>query len=137
MGKLLERLKDPVRSGVYRVERVDEVLDATKGSKLQLARISHAEKSELMKNIANALEFSDWFGHNWDALEDCLTDLSWRDASGYVLLFENAKRGDELGVLIDILRSSAEWWAGRGKPFFAVFVDPTRSLDLPELFRKA
>jgi len=137
MGKLLERLKDPVRSGVYRVERVDEVLDATKGSELQLARISHAEKSELMKNLAKALEFPDWFGQNWDALEDCLTDLSWRDAPGTVLLFENAKRGDELGVLIDILRSSAEWWAGRGKPFFAVFVDPAGSLQLPELFRQA
>ena len=137
MGKLLERLQDPARSGVYRVAGTEEVLDATKGSKLRLARISHAEKSQLMKNIAKALEFPDWFGHNWDALEDCLTDLSWRDAPGYVLLFENPKRGDELGVLIDVLRSSAEWWAGRGKPFFAVFVDPARSLELPELFRPA
>ena len=137
MGKLLERLKDPSRSGVYRVARADEVLDATKNSQLLQVRISLAEKSELMQNIAKALRFPEWFGHNWDALEDCLTDLSWNEAIGYVLLFENAKRGDELGVLIDILRSSAEWWAGRGKPFFAVFVDPARALDLPELFRQA
>jgi RNAse (barnase) inhibitor barstar len=137
MGKLLERLKDPTRSGVYRVAGTVEVLDATKDSKLLLARISHAEKSQLMENIAKALEFPDWFGHNWDALEDCLTDLSWRDAPGYVLLFDHARRGDELGVLIDILRSSAEWWAGRGKPFFAVFVDPGHALELPALFRPA
>ena len=137
MGKLLERLKDPSRSGVYRVARADEVLDATKNSELLQVRISHADKSELMQNIAEVLRFPDWFGHNWDALEDCLTDLSWNEAMGYVLLFEHAKRGDDLGVLIDILRSSAEWWAGRGKPFFAVFVDPVRELDLPELFRQA
>ena len=31
MGKLLQRLKDPSRSGVYRVARTDEVLDATRG----------------------------------------------------------------------------------------------------------
>ena len=137
MGKLLERLKDPSRSGVYRAAQADEVLDATRNSKLLVARIRYAEKAQLLKDIAAALGFPHWFGHNWDALEDCLTDLSWRDAAGYVLLFDDAKRSDELGVLIDILRSSAEWWAGRGKPFFAVFVDPARALDLPELFRQA
>ena len=137
MGKLLERLQDPVRSGVYRVMRPDEVLDAVKATGMAVAKVRFAAKEELLKNIAQALDFPDWFGHNWDALEDCLTDLSWRNAPGYVLLFENAKPGDELGVLLDILRSSAEWWAGRGKPFFAVFVDPQRALPLPDLFRQS
>ena len=31
-----------------------------------------------------ALGFPDWYGHNWDALADCLTDLSWMAADGYV-----------------------------------------------------
>jgi hypothetical protein len=136
-GKLIQRLQDPSRSGVYRVVRTDEVVDATRGSKLFLARIAYDEKEKLLKNIATALAFPDWFGHNWDALEDCLTDLSWHEAPGYVLLFENAKPGDDLGVLLDILRSSAEWWAGRSKPFFAVFVDPQRALPLPDLFRQS
>jgi hypothetical protein len=91
----------------------------------------------LLNNLASALGFPDWFGHNWDALEDCLTDLSWRDAPGYVLLIESPRPGDDLGILIDILRSSAEFWAGRGKPFFALFVDPARALPLPELFRQS
>jgi hypothetical protein len=136
-GKLIQRLQDPSRSGVYRVARADEVLDATRGSRLLVAKIPFAEKEKLLKNIAAALALPDWFGHNWDALEDCLTDLSWREAPGYVLLFEDAKPGDDLGVLLDILRSSAEWWAGRGKPFFAVLVDPERALPLPELFRQS
>ena len=136
-GKLIQRLQDPSRSGVYRVARADEVLDATRGSQLLVAKIAFAEKATLLKNIAAALGFPDWFGHGWDALEDCLTDLSWREAPGYVLLFENAKPGDDLGVLLDVLRSSAEWWAGRGKPFFAVLVDPERALPLPELFRQS
>lgn len=135
MGKLLQRLQDPARSGVYRVSRADEILDAVQGSKLLAVKIPFAEKEKLLRNIAAALGFPDWFGHNWDALEDCLTDLSWRDAAGYALLFENAKPGDDLGVLLDILRSSAEGWAARGKPFFAVFVDPARALPLPDLFR--
>ena len=137
MGKLIQRLKDASRSGVYRAPRSDEIADAVRGSGVFLARIAFADKEKLLKNIAQALDFPDWFGGNWDALEDCLTDLSWRDAEGYVLLFEEARPGDELGVLIDVLRTAAEHWTGRGKPFFAVFVNPERSLTLPELFRQA
>ena len=137
MGKLLDRLQDASRSGVYRAARVDEIEDAVQASKLRLVKIPYGEEKILLKNIAAALNFPDWFGGNWDALEDCLGDLSWSKAAGHVLLFEQAKAGDDLGVLTDVLRSSAEFWAGRGRPFFAVFIDPARTLALPELFRQA
>lgn len=137
MSKLLQRLQDPSRSGVYRATRVDEIADAVKDSKPLLVRIPYADKPQLLKNMASVLGFPDWFGHNWDALEDCLTDLSWREAPGYVLVIERAQPGDDLGVLVDILRSAAESWAGRGKPFFAVFIDPQRRLPLPDLFRQS
>jgi hypothetical protein len=136
MGKLLARLQDASRSGVYRAARADEIVDAVRGSALSFVRIPYAEKEALLKNLAAALEFPQWFGGNWDALEDCLSDLSWRKAAGHVLLFEQAKPGDDLGVLIDVLQSSAEFWAGRGKPFFAVFIDPARALSLPPLYRE-
>jgi RNAse (barnase) inhibitor barstar len=135
MGKLIERLQDASRSGVYRAPSVDVVVDAVRASGLDLAHIRFAEKAALLKNIATALAFPSWFGANWDALEDCLADLSWREAGGYVLLFEQAQAGDDFGVLADVLRSAAEYWAGRGKPFFAVFVDPAHRLPLPELYR--
>jgi hypothetical protein len=131
MGKLIKRLQDTSRSGVYRAARADEIIDALRGSELLLARIRFDDKEKLLKSIAAALQFPDWFGNNWDALEDCLSDLPGK---GYVLLFDEPKPGDDLGVLIDVLRSSAESWAARGKPFFAVFIDPSRALALPSLF---
>ena len=139
MGKLLERLRDPVRSGVYRVARPDEVLDAVEASGILVAKVRFAAKEQLLKNIARALSFPGWFGHNWDALEDCLSDLSWRerDAAGTILLFEQPRRDDDFGVLVDVLASSAQSWATRGKPFFALFVDPARTLPLPDLFRQS
>jgi hypothetical protein len=136
MSKLLQRLQDPKRSGVYRARRVDEILDATKGSGLDVVAIPLSGTTPLLKSIAAALEFPEWFGNNWDALEDCLSDLSWREAAGRVLLFEGAVGGDELGILLDVLRSCAQFWAGQGRSFFAVFVDPKRALDVPELFRE-
>src|SRR5215510_9162043 len=93
MGKLLQRLQDPARSGVYRVERADEVLDAARSGSPLVTSVSLAgvrDKSELLARLSRALRFPDWFGGNWDALEDCLTDLSWLKADGHVLLIEGA-----------------------------------------------
>ncbi len=139
MGKLLQRLKDPKRSGVYRSARVDEIADAVKGTNIEVVRIAADRKSSLMQAMAKALQFPGWFGANWDALEDCLTDLSWREASGRVLVFEGAPAlaADERGTLIDVLSSAAEFWREQGAPFFAVFIDPEHELELPELFRPA
>lgn len=137
MGKLLERLRDPSRSGVYRAARTDVIADAVRGSALDVAEIS-LSKEDLFKAFAAALEFPAWFGQNWDALEDCLGDLSWRAAEAHVLMLLHHDRlaKDDLGVLLDVLASSAEYWAARGKPFFAVFIDPRRLLELPDLYRE-
>jgi hypothetical protein len=138
MSKLLQRLSDASKSGVYRTARADEVLDATQGSGLQVARIGLAGasgKDALLERIARALAFPRWFGGNWDALEDCLSDLSWSEAAGHVLLIEGAAQlaADERGILTDILRSAAAYWTERKRPFFAVFVGGAP--PLPELFK--
>lgn len=137
MSKLLERLRDPVRSGVYRATAPDAIDDALRDSALDNAAIDLGG-GDALKAIARALRFPVWFGGNWDALEDCLGDLSWRPGDGHVLVLRNwqALPADELGVLIDVLRSSAEFWSGRGKPFFAVLIDPQARLALPPLHRE-
>lgn len=136
MGKLLQRLQDASRSGIYRMHGDAEVEDALRGSALALERVSlqgaHSKKAVLSR-LAQALEFPRWFGGNWDALADCLKDLSWREAEGYVLVLT----GQAPPELIDVLADSAEFWKAEGKPFFALFVDPDAKLALPELFRKA
>ncbi|HXU40729.1 MAG TPA: barstar family protein [Burkholderiales bacterium] len=133
MSKLLERLQDPVRSGVYRLTRSDAI-DEVMGSAAQI----DLKDGNALRAISQALRFPDWFGGNWDALEDCLGDLSWRPGNGHVLVFRNwqALTSDDLGVLIDVLRSSAESWSGRGRPFFAVLIDPQARLALPPLHRE-
>jgi hypothetical protein len=131
MSKLLQRLRDPQRSGVYRARDARAILDATRGSTLDVVRI---EAQEPLHAIARALEFPAWFGGNWDALEDSLGDLSWRKGEGHVLVFTGYP--EDTSLLVDVLRSSAEYWAGRGKPFFAVFLDPAKKLTLPELYRE-
>jgi hypothetical protein len=136
MGKLLERLKDASRSGAYRVRADAPVLDALGEAGISAVKVvlgDAATKVDVLQRIARTLEFPDWFGGNWDALEDCLTEVQ-----GYLLFYGyQGMAADDLGVLLDVLQSSAEFHAAQGEPFFAVFVDPQRSLGIEDLFREA
>ena len=118
MSKLLQRLRDAKRSGVYRTGEARAVVEATAGSGLDVVSIDAADNP--LQNIAQALAFPGWFGGNWDALEDSLGDLSWRKAEGYVLVFSRHPRKDR-ERLIDVLRSSAEYWG----------VGPIQNLIIP------
>jgi hypothetical protein len=42
-------------------------------------------RQELLRAIAQGLCFPDYFGENWDALIDCLADLSWHQASEAII----------------------------------------------------
>lgn len=105
------------RSGVFRSASAPEGV-----------RIDLGDKP--IEAVAKALDFPDWFGGNWDALEDCLGDLSWREPP-HRLVLTNFRKNDDLGVLIDILSSTAAFWDEQGESFVAIFVDPGRELDLP------
>ena len=135
MTKLLQRLRDPARSGVYRASGAQAIEEATRGSDLDVVAID--ARADLFEAMARALDFPAWFGGNWDALEDSLSDLSWRKGEGHVLVLRSYPAGDELGVLTDVLRTAAKYWAGRGRPFFAVYIDPQKRLALPDLHREA
>ena len=134
MSKLLQRLSDPTRSGVYRARRAEDIVEATRGSPLDVVRIDASR--DAVQAIARALDFPDWFGGNWDALEDALSDLSWRPAKGRVLVLEGIAPGDDAGILVDVLRAAAEHWAAQRVPFFGVLLDPQRKLDLRDLYRE-
>ncbi|WP_341647529.1 barstar family protein [Thauera humireducens] len=49
------------------------------------------DKAGLLRRFAEAFRFPDWFGHNWDALADCLTDLSWLPAPAYRVVLCNPR----------------------------------------------
>jgi RNAse (barnase) inhibitor barstar len=81
-------------------------------------------KSELLARIAAALDFPSWFGSNWDALFDCLADLAWRPAPGYVLILEHAgelqaTEPEVFDTAVAILGDAAVAWHARGVPLRA------------------
>jgi len=140
MEELTQCLTDATRSGVYRATRSDDIVDAARGTRLDLAHVDLAgaqDKDALLARLATTLALPDWFGGNWDALEDCLTDLSWRAGAGHVILIKahGELPADDMGVLLEVLAAAADHWAARGLPFYAVFLDPGHALALPGLSR--
>lgn len=67
-------------------------------------------KDELMRFFASALRFPDYFGHNWDALLDCLSDLSWIEAALVLLIHDALPRMPpaDLRTYIEVLNDAVE-----------------------------
>ena len=76
-------------------------------------------KEQLLNHVATALHFPGDFGHNWDALEECLTDLEWVDADGYILYYDHIDglletHPDQFETLVEILRDAVASWKEDG-----------------------
>jgi len=84
---------------------------------IRIVRGKRCETCErLFQEWAAALQFPSYFGENWDAFEECLSDLEWLPPGGLVLfitradrLLEFAPEGD-LDMLAHILITVAKEW---------------------------
>ena len=129
MESLLTLLPDVKRAGVHR-SHIDEaeITTAAKTLGLHVFRIdlAHARgKSGLLNQIATALRFPSHFGKNWDAVNDCLSDLSWIDGKGWVLIllhcdvFAAAYR-EVFDSAMQVLSAVADSWREQKKPFWVL-----------------
>jgi RNAse (barnase) inhibitor barstar len=132
-------LTRPGLSGVYFVgiNDLDRLARAAARDELHVCRTDLAgcrDKHELLRRLAVSLQLPASFGHNWDALADCLRDLGWLQAWGHVLLFEHA---DELrqaaaadyDILLGILDDAATFGNDHDMPWFAFLALPDSAFD--------
>lgn len=127
-------LADFTQCGAYFVDARDREAMAAAALSLDFALVpvefaGCSDKAEALERLAQALKFPDWFGGNWDALADCVGDLSWWPADGYVLLLDHVDDWREharadFDVAIDILNEAAAGWAARRTPFWALMPLP-------------
>ena len=134
MSNSLEQLlKNKDKAGVYQSgPDTHTIADAATAAGLALWRIDIGpvhDKKDFTGLVAKALKFPEWFGGNWDAFEDCLTDLSWHSAPGYVLVLEHSKHfgaghKQEFITATEVLEGAASYWQEQGKPFWAIVSGP-------------
>jgi RNAse (barnase) inhibitor barstar len=69
---------------MYSADKFEFANAAPKRADVTIDRSSQG-KQELLARLAQGLSFPDHFGENWDALIDCLSDLSWVQAPEIVI----------------------------------------------------
>ncbi|NML22674.1 barstar family protein [Pseudoflavitalea sp. G-6-1-2] len=84
-------------------------------------------RSGLFRALHEVAELPDYFGHNFDALEECLLDYSFAPASGYLFAFTHSKilrdmLGEEYAVLTAVFENAAANWQKEGV-FFKLLTD--------------
>ena len=121
----LEQLLEDERGGVFHLPpgvAPKEAQSAAKRAGFAYFHIdgkSVARKEQLLVAAATALHFPSDFGHNWDALEECLTDMEWADADGYVILYDHIENlldahPDQFETFVEICRDAVASWKEDG-----------------------
>ena len=93
-------------------------------------------KSSLFEEFSIRLRFPGYFGRNWDAFDECMRDLEWLPARGYVLVVKNAdnllgRDRQDRDTFVGIMRAAGAEWAHprptsqSGVPFHVLLLVPS------------
>lgn len=137
-GRLLQKA---AQAGLYYLSpaRREGIVKAAEELQLQThsADLSPCRTiDDVLRHLGTALHFPVWYGANFDALYDCLTDSDWQPGKGQVLLInglESLRRSDSenFATLIEVFLASAELRRDSGMPFW-ILID-TVAPGIPEL----
>lgn len=131
------------RSGVYAAPRLVGPLRAAAKRAgiawLDLDLAGVADRDAFLRRCGEAFSLPGYFGHNWDALHECLLDLAGRGMPGAIVHWrrgmELARRApDAVTTAFRILQDVAAYWSGSGRTFLVVVDrDSARGQAVPPL----
>jgi hypothetical protein len=100
-------------------------------------------KAEVMQAFADAFALPDWFGMNWDALEECLVDLDLEEVpttGGVVVAWTGwgsfaSAAPKQFAVAVDVFGSAVRQWSAAGVRGSVLLVGAGPEVDVPTLER--
>ncbi|MBM3394387.1 MAG: barstar family protein [Betaproteobacteria bacterium] len=127
---LIEDPIDPARIRLEALARGYQFVD--------LDCTSASDKQSFLQIARRAFSLPADFGDNWDALADCLMDLSWSGGLRWVVLARAlerlwAREPDSFHTAVDILDETAQFWAEQEQPFIVLLAEDCgpEALKLP------
>jgi RNAse (barnase) inhibitor barstar len=104
--KELERLKQDKGTKVF-VFDGDRIVDNT----------------SLFQEFATVMQFPEYFGHNLDALKDCLTELDGHEVDRYIITIDKLDRfiandSSQWTDFLDVCKSVVEYWQDTETPVY-------------------
>ena len=87
---------------------------------------------DLLSALGTTLQFPDYYGKNWNAFIECVTDFYWAEAPGHCLILENAQAAWAtnpllLGDYVEVCELCVAKWQKYGMRFHTIFVLNERS----------
>jgi len=84
-------------------------------------------KTTLLNQTAEIFKFPSYFGHNWDALYDCITNLKWMDKNGAVIIFSDTEHfrlaaPDDWQTANSIFLDAVDFWKHNNKQLYLFFI---------------
>ena len=133
-------LQDAAQAGLYHLPsaRRSEVLALARQAHLiQLsADLSAAgDAGEILRELGKAFQFPIWYGANFDALHDCLTDPDWQARKGLLLLVSglealHSSDPEAFSTLIEVLRSAAQIRSAEQQPMWILLASPAPGIAI-------
>lgn len=87
-------------------------------------------RDELFMQFINGLHFPEYFGMNWNALDDCLQDLEWLNVTNLDICIINKNsilscdNLEEREIFFDCIKIANEWWnENKEKKIKFIFLD--------------
>jgi RNAse (barnase) inhibitor barstar len=134
-------LRDVARAGLYSADEdcACSLYHAGPGAGFNVYRIDFGQVHDLESLhyvLSHSLHFPDWYGANWDGLTDCLTDMSWNEASGYLLILQRTDtlqraHPEAFRTLMELLGDTARFWREQGTSFWTLIIG--ENIKLPQL----
>jgi len=86
------------------------------------------DKADFLRVASAAMDFPPYFGYNWDAFEECIRDLAWAPAQGYVLLYDRVWQmalpdHGAWQVACAILTDAVAYWRTTDVPMYVLLSD--------------
>ena len=136
-------LKNTKASGLYHLSpsrhvAIESSADHARFCLLKADIATHASIEEALRQLGSALKFPIWYGANFDALFDCLSDPDWQPAKGHILLINGMGRlrltdPDDFATLIEVFQAVVEARRNMDAPFWVVIDTPARGVpSFPE-----
>jgi RNAse (barnase) inhibitor barstar len=109
-----------LRHGAFPAEFAVAILDGTRAG----------SRTGFFQEISHALSFPAYFGHNWDAVYDCLTDFNWLPADGYVLVLDGfdqfaTNEAEQWNIALKVLREACAFWRPLSRQMLALLYGPS------------
>lgn len=127
--RITEILNGDVYPSVYLLDvaltiKEIERLNQDKGTKVYVLDSDRiVDSPSLFQEFATVFQFPEYFGHNWDALKDCLTELDGHEVDRYIITIDKLDRfiandSSQWTSFLEVCKSVVEYWQDTETPVY-------------------